>query len=92
MRSDLQAQEAAGRGAEAAFGGPVMGLVPRGRVVYPVYRMQTLGFRRPNQVREAVYRHLRDLLLSGRFAPGERLSEPLLAQDLGVSRTPVREA
>ncbi len=69
-----------------------MGLVPRGRVVYPVYRMQTLGFRRPNQVREAVYRHLKDLLLSGRFAPGERLSEPLLAQDLGVSRTPVREA
>ena len=54
--------------------------------------MQTLGFRRPNQVREAVYRHLKDLLLSGRFSPGERLSEPLLAQELGVSRTPVREA
>ncbi|EIA38744.1 MAG: GntR family transcriptional regulator [Thermus sp.] len=54
--------------------------------------MQTLGFRRPNQVREAVYGHLKDLLLSGRFAPGERLSEPLLAQELGVSRTPVREA
>lgn len=50
--------------------------------------MQTLGFRRPNQVREAVYRHLKDLLLLGRFAPGERLSEPLLAQELGVSRTP----
>ena len=48
--------------------------------------MQTLGFRRPNQVREAVYRHLKDLLLSGRFSPGERLSEPLLAQELGVSR------
>ena len=59
---------------------------------YSVYRMQTLGFRRPNQVREAVYGHLKDLLLSGRFAPGERLSEPLLAQELGVSRTPVREA
>jgi len=69
-----------------------MGLVPRGWLAYPVYRMHTLGFRRPNQVREAVYRHLKDLLLSGRFAPGERLSEPLLAQDLGVSRTPVREA
>lgn len=54
--------------------------------------MQALGFRRPNQVREAVYRHLKALLLSGRFAPGERLSEPLLAQELGVSRTPVREA
>lgn len=54
--------------------------------------MQALGFRRPNQVREAVYRHLKERLLSGRFAPGERLSEPLLAQELGVSRTPVREA
>jgi DNA-binding GntR family transcriptional regulator len=54
--------------------------------------MQPVAFRRPNQVREAVYRHLKDLLLSGRFAPGERLSEPLLAQTLGVSRTPVREA
>ncbi|WP_337845951.1 GntR family transcriptional regulator [Thermus sp.] len=54
--------------------------------------MHALGFRRPNQLREAVYRHLKDLLLSGRFAPGERLSEPLLAQELGVSRTPVREA
>jgi DNA-binding GntR family transcriptional regulator len=59
---------------------------------YSVYRMQALGFRRPNQLREAVYRHLKDLLLSGRFAPEERLSEPLLAQELGVSRTPVREA
>ncbi|WP_117237567.1 GntR family transcriptional regulator [Thermus sediminis] len=54
--------------------------------------MQVTGFRRPNQVREAVYGHLRGLLLSGRFAPGERLSEPLLAKELGVSRTPVREA
>ncbi len=31
-------------------------------------------------------------IMAGRFAPGERLSEPLLAQELGVSRTPVREA
>jgi len=54
--------------------------------------MQTMDFRRPNQVREAVYGHLKALLLSGRFAPGERLSEPLLAKELGVSRTPVREA
>jgi DNA-binding GntR family transcriptional regulator len=59
---------------------------------YLVYRMQVTDFRRPNQVREAVYGHLKALLLSGRFAPGERLSELLLAKELGVSRTPVREA
>ncbi len=54
--------------------------------------MHPRGFHRPHPVREAVYRHLKDLLLAGRFAPGERLSEPLLAQTLGVSRTPIREA
>lgn len=44
--------------------------------LHPVYRMQTLGFRRPNQVREAVYRHLKDLLLSGRFSPGRGFPSP----------------
>lgn len=35
---------------------------------------------------------LRSLLLHGAFEPGERLSEPTLAERLEVSRTPVREA
>lgn len=35
---------------------------------------------------------LRTLLLDGAFEPGERLSEPTLAERLDVSRTPVREA
>ena len=34
----------------------------------------------------------RTLILSGVFAPGERISEPLLADRLDVSRTPLREA
>jgi len=34
----------------------------------------------------------RALILGGIFAPGERLSEPLLADRLNVSRTPLREA
>ncbi len=54
--------------------------------------MQTRAFHRPHQVREAVYRHLKGLILSGRLLPGAKLSEPALAQDLGVSRTPIREA
>lgn len=34
----------------------------------------------------------RALILDGVFAPGERMSEPLLAERLNVSRTPLREA
>jgi DNA-binding GntR family transcriptional regulator len=35
---------------------------------------------------------LRDLILSGRLAPGERLNEVRLATELGISRGPLREA
>ena len=35
---------------------------------------------------------LRDLILKGEFAPGERLAEIPIAQKLGASRTPVRLA
>jgi DNA-binding GntR family transcriptional regulator len=35
---------------------------------------------------------LRDLIVQGRLAPGARLNERLLTAQLGVSRTPLREA
>lgn len=35
---------------------------------------------------------VRTAVLKGDFPPGQRLSEPELARELGVSRTPVREA
>ncbi len=35
---------------------------------------------------------VRDMILDGRFAPGARLGEADLAEAVGVSRTPVREA
>lgn len=38
------------------------------------------------------YKHIRGMLMSNRIAVGERLSEARLAGELGVSRTPVREA
>lgn len=41
---------------------------------------------------DSVYRRLRDAIVEGRFAPGMRLVEQALAKQLGVSRTPVREA
>ncbi len=42
--------------------------------------------------REQIYAELRDWILGGILAPGERLHDMALAEQLGVSRTPVREA
>lgn len=43
-------------------------------------------------LRDVVFNTLRDAILKGDFAPGERLMEKQLAERLGVSRTPIREA
>ncbi len=43
-------------------------------------------------LREVVCETLRDAIRKGVLAPGERLMEIQLAEELGVSRTPVREA
>ncbi|MEO1226574.1 MAG: GntR family transcriptional regulator [Pseudomonadota bacterium] len=41
---------------------------------------------------ERAYQIVRRGILDGRLAPGERLKEEDLAQEIGVSRTPIREA
>lgn len=43
-------------------------------------------------LRDVVFGTLRDAILTGKLLPGERLMENQLADKLGVSRTPVREA
>ncbi len=43
-------------------------------------------------LRDVVFQTLRQAILRGKLQPGERLMEIHLAQQLGVSRTPVREA
>ncbi len=43
-------------------------------------------------VRKKAYEHLKTAILSGHLSPKERLTEEHLAETLGVSRTPVREA
>lgn len=41
---------------------------------------------------DAVVSRIRKAIITGELKPGERLSEPALAAQLGVSRSPVREA
>ncbi len=43
-------------------------------------------------LRDVVFNTLRQAILRGEFKPGERLMEIQLANRLGVSRTPIREA
>lgn len=51
----------------------------------------TIGDRHPT-LRQSVAEEIRRLIMSGQLAPGERLLEDRLAEQLGVSRNPVREA
>ena len=43
-------------------------------------------------LRDVVFQTLREAILQGRLKPGDRLMEIQLANQLGVSRTPIREA
>jgi DNA-binding GntR family transcriptional regulator len=47
---------------------------------------------RKQPLRDAVHASLRDRIVEGRLPPGSRLPDVQLAAELGVSRTPVREA
>jgi DNA-binding GntR family transcriptional regulator len=44
------------------------------------------------RITDAVFQKLRSAILNGDLAPGTKLSVPVLAQELNVSRSPVREA
>jgi DNA-binding GntR family transcriptional regulator len=51
-----------------------------------------LVLQRTDTIRRRVYSHLRELILSGEYAPNERLFETKISDEIGASRTPVREA
>ena len=55
-------------------------------------RMQAVSpiSRRP--LHEETVDRMRDLIVQGRLPPGERLNERVLCEQLGISRTPLREA
>ncbi len=56
------------------------------------YNMQNNSFQTDLPLRDVVFYTLRQAILTGELKPGERLMEIHLADKLGVSRTPVREA
>ena len=47
---------------------------------------------RPQRLSEQVYNAISEAIVEGKLPPGERLRETQMAEALGVSRTPVREA
>jgi GntR family transcriptional regulator, rspAB operon transcriptional repressor len=49
-----------------------------------------LDRRRP--MRDQIYPLIRDMILTGEIRPGDAIDEKLIAQNLNISRTPVREA
>lgn len=53
---------------------------------------QARGIASRSLLRDNAYRAIRDAIVDGTLAPGERLNDADLAEWLGVSRTPVREA
>lgn len=51
-----------------------------------------LGKHKRSLLRDNAYVSIRDAIVDGTFAPGERLRDAELEQWLGVSRTPIRDA
>lgn len=51
-----------------------------------------IDINRHRPLREIVYEELKMQILTGKISPGARMMEVELAEDMGVSRTPVREA
>ncbi len=47
---------------------------------------------RKNSLKEQVINAIRDAIIEGKFKSGEKIPEQELAEQLGVSRTPIREA
>ncbi len=54
--------------------------------------MRRLVIKETKTIRRRIYEHLREQLLNGEIPPLQHLIEAKIAEDLGTSRTPVREA
>lgn len=48
--------------------------------------------RKQKTLKEQVYEYLKERIILGKMKPGERLIEEKIAEELGISRSPIREA
>lgn len=55
-------------------------------------KRKRLVIQKTDTIRRKVYSHLRDQILRGEYMPYERLFETKISEEIGASRTPVREA
>jgi DNA-binding GntR family transcriptional regulator len=55
-------------------------------------KIQPIFIEQPQPMRKQVYTHLRDQILNHMIEPSSRLVEAQIAKEIGISRTPVREA
>ncbi len=57
-----------------------------------VIRIRKISQEYIRPIRDIVYQEIRKAIITGLYKPGDKLQEEDLAEKLGVSRTPVREA
>lgn len=56
------------------------------------YELSPIKFDKTGYIRDSVFSILRNAILDGKLEPGQRLVERNIAEQLKISRTPVREA
>lgn len=59
---------------------------------YSPVEMRRLVIKNSKSIRQKIYGHIREQLLSGEIPPHQHLVEVKIAREIGTSRTPVREA
>jgi DNA-binding GntR family transcriptional regulator len=60
--------------------------------IYMAGKLSKVNLNDYKPLREVIFDTLREAIITGELKPGERLMEVKLAEKMGVSRTPVREA
>ena len=58
----------------------------------PLLQLQLVNLDRKSPLRDQIYQLVRTLIIIGQLRPGQPVNEVEIAEQLGVSRTPVREA